>query len=71
MVSKAKIHYGVVFFVERWSFSLQDPIFWYFSNFQRLFRVRSASMTNKLSSRGVVSCYCHIPRHVRWNCMKL
>ena len=27
MVSRAKIHSGVLFFVERWSFSLQDHIF--------------------------------------------
>ena len=27
MVSRAKIHLGVVFFMERWSFCLQDPIF--------------------------------------------
>ena len=29
----------VVFFVERWSFSLQDPIFWYFSEFKGLFEL--------------------------------
>ena len=35
---------SAVFFMERWSFSLQDPIFLYFSDFQRLVRVRSASI---------------------------
>ena len=50
MVSRAKIHSSVVFFMEKWSFSLQDPIFWYFLNFQRLVRVRSGSMTNKTPS---------------------
>ena len=71
MVSRAKIHYGVVFFMEMWSFSFQDSIFWYFLNFQRLFRVKSASMTNKTPSREVVCCYCHNPIYVRRNCMKL
>ena len=33
MVFRVKIDYGVVFFVERWSSSLEDPIFWYFSDF--------------------------------------
>ena len=36
MVFGTKIHSGMGFFVERWSFSLQDPIVWYFSDFQRL-----------------------------------
>ena len=42
-----------------------------FSDFQRLVRVRSASMTNTKPSRGVVCHYCHNPRHVRQNCRKL
>ena len=33
MVSKAKIHSFVVIFVERWFFSLQDPIFLVFFRF--------------------------------------
>ena len=43
----------------------------YFSNFQRLVRVRSASMTNTKPSRGVVCHYCHNPGHVLQNCRKL
>ena len=37
---------------------------WYFLNFQRLVRVRFASMTNKKPSRGVVCRYFHNPGHV-------
>ena len=33
MVSRAKIHSGVVLFVERWFFSFQDPIFMVFFRF--------------------------------------
>ena len=33
MVLKAKIHSVVVLFMERWFFSLQDPIFLVFSGF--------------------------------------
>ena len=33
MVSRAKIHLGVAFFVEMWSFCLQDPIFLVFFRF--------------------------------------
>ena len=51
---------GWCFFVEKLSSSLQYPSFWYFPNFQKLIRVKSASMTNKTSSEGVVCCYCHI-----------
>ena len=40
MVFGTKIHSGVEFFVERWSFSLQDPIFleffWIFSDLFQL-----------------------------------
>ena len=47
MLTRAKFYSSAVFFVERWSFSLQDPFFFlYFLDFQRLVRVRSASMTN-------------------------
>ena len=62
---------GWCFFVEKLSSSLQDPIFWYFSNFQRLVRVRSASMTNKTPSGGVVCRYCHNSGQVSRNCRKL
>ena len=55
---------GWCFFVEKLSSSLQDPIFRYFSNFQRLVRVRFALMTNKTPSRWVVCRYCHNPGHV-------
>ena len=43
----------------------------YFSDFQRLVRVRSASMTNTKPSGGAVCHYCHNPRHVCQNCRKL
>ena len=49
-------------------FSLQDP---YFSDLQRLLRVRSVSMINMKPSRGVVCHYCHNPGHVLQNCRKL
>ena len=62
---------GWCFFVEKLLSSLQDPIFWYFLNFQRLVGVRYASMTNKTPLRGVVCRYCHNPRHVSRNCRKL
>ena len=39
--------------------------FWYFLNFHRLVRVRSASMTNKKPLGGVRCHYFHNPRHVR------
>ena len=45
--------------------------FWYFSNFQRLVRVRSASMTNKTPSGGVMCRYYHNSRSVHRNCRKL
>ena len=57
--------------MEKLSSSLQDPSFWNFPNFQRLVRVKSASMTNKTPSGGLVCRYCHNPRHVSWNCRKL
>ena len=34
-----KFYSSAVFFVERWSFSLQDPIFWYFRIFRGLFEL--------------------------------
>ena len=53
-------------------FFLQDPFFFlYFSDFQRLIRVRSASMTNKKPSGRVGRHDCHKLGHVRWNCRKL
>ena len=45
--------------------------FWYFSDFQRLVRVRSVSMTNTKPLRGVVCHYCHNLGHVLQNCRKL
>ena len=33
VVCRTKIHSDVVFFEEKWSFSLQDPIFHVFSDF--------------------------------------
>ena len=40
MVFGTKIHSGVVFSVERWSFSLQDLfLFWYFLDFRDLFQL--------------------------------
>ena len=51
--------------------SLQDTIFWYFLNYQKLVRVRSASMTNKTPSGRVVCRYCHNPGHVSRNYRKL
>ena len=42
-----------------------------FSNFQRLFLVRSAFMIDKKPLAGVVCHYCHNPGHVRWDCKKL
>ena len=41
---------GWCFFEEKLSSSLQDPSFWYF---QRLVRVKSASMTNKTPLEGL------------------
>ena len=62
---------SAVFFVERCSFSCKIQFFSYFSDFQRLVQVRSASMTNMKSSREVVCHYCHKPGHVRQNCKKV
>ena len=45
--------------------------FWYFSDLQRLFQVRSASMTNMKPSRGFVCHYFHNAEHIRHNCRKL
>ena len=54
------------------SFHYKILFFWYFSDFQRLVRVRFASMTNTKPSRGVVChYYCHNPGHVLQNCRKL
>ena len=40
MVFGTRIHLGVVFFVERWLFSLQDPIFLvFFRIFNDLFQL--------------------------------
>ena len=68
---RAMYYSSAVFFVERCSFSCKIQFSWYFSNFQRRVRVRSASMTNTKPSRGVVCHYCHNPGHVLHNCRKL
>ena len=52
-------------------FSCKILFFWSFLNFQRLVRVRYASMTNTKPSRGVACHYCHNLGHVRHNCRKL
>ena len=39
MVFGIEIHSSVVFFVEIWSISLQDPILWYFLSFRDLFEL--------------------------------
>ena len=61
-----------------WSFSWRGGhfpskilFFCIFSDFQRLVSTRSASMTNKKPSRGVVCYYCHNLRHVRRKCRRL
>ena len=33
---RVKFYIREVFFLEEWFLALQNPIFWYFSNFQRL-----------------------------------
>ena len=54
------MNYRVKFFLVQcflWKggpFPCKILFFWYFSDFQRLVRVRSASMTNKKPSGGVV-----------------
>ena len=45
--------------------------FWYFSDFQRLFQVRSTSMTNPKPLGGVVCHYFYNLEHVHHNCRKL
>ena len=67
----ATFYSSAVFFVERCSFPSKILFFWYLSDFQRLVRVRSASMNNTKPSGGVVCHYCHNPGHVRQNCRKL
>ena len=42
-----------------------------FSDFQRLVRVRSGSMTNIKPTGGVMCHYCHNPGHVRQNYREL
>ena len=54
--------------MERWFFSLQDPIFRYFSDFHRLVRVRSASMTNTKPTRGVVCHYWDMYARIVGSC---
>ena len=53
------------------TFPCKIQFFWYFSDFQRPVLVRSASMTNKKLSGGVVCYYCHNLVHVRRKCRRL
>ena len=71
MDRRTKFYSSVVFSWKYGSFYCEILFFWYFSDFQRLVRVRFASMTNTKPSRGVVCHYCHNPRHVPQNCGKL
>ena len=71
MDCRAKFSSSVVFFMKSGHFPCKIQFFWYFSNFQRLVSVRSASMTNKKPSGGVVCYYCHNPDHVHRKCRRL
>ena len=62
---------GVLWIVGPSSITCKILFFWYFLDFKRFVRVRSASMTNMKPSRGVVCHYCHNLRHVRQNGRKL
>ena len=52
-------------------FPCKIKILWYFLDFQRRILVRSASLTNKKPSGGVLCYYCHNPGHVRQKCKRL
>ena len=71
MDCRTKFYSNAVFSWKGGSFPSKILLFWYFSDFQRLVCVRSASMTNKKPSGGVVCHYCHNPGHVRQECRKL
>ena len=71
MDRRTKFYSSAVFSWKGGSFHCKILFFWYFSDFQRLVRVRSTSMTNTKPLRGVVCHYCHNPRHVLQNCRKL
>ena len=71
MDCRTMFYSNAVFFMERCYFLCKILFLWYFSDFQRLVRVRSVSMTNTKPSGGVVCHYCHNPGHVRQNCRKL
>ena len=68
---RTKFYSSVVFSWKGGSFHCKILFFWYFSNFQRLIRLRSDSLTNTKPSRGVVCHYCYNLGHVRQNCRKL
>ena len=68
---RTKFYSNAVFSWKGGSFHCKILFFWYFLDFQRLVRVRFASMTNTKPSRGVVCHYCHNPGHVLQNCRKL
>ena len=70
-VDRRKFYSSAVFLWKGGSFHCKILFFRYFSDFQRLVRVRSTSMTNTKPLRGVVCHYCHNPGHVRHNCRKL
>ena len=66
----ATFHSGWCFLWKSCRLPCKILFLWYFSNFQKLVRVKSASMTNKTPSGGVVCRYCHNPGHVPRNCRK-
>ena len=66
--SSIQVHY---FSWKGGPFPCKIHFFWYFSDFQRPVLVRTASMTNKKPSGGVVCYYCHNLSHVRRKCRRL
>ena len=68
---RTKFYSSAIFLWKGGSFQCKILFFWYFSDFQRLVRVRSTSITNTKPSGGVLCHYCHNPGHVRQNCRKL
>ena len=71
MDCRTKFYSSAVFSWKDGSFHCKILFLWYFSDFLRLVRVRSSSMTNRKLSRGVVCHYCHNLGHVCHNCRKL
>ena len=67
---RTKFYSSVVVSWEGGSFHCKILFFWYFLDFQRLVRVRYASLTNMKPSRVVCHC-CHNPGHVLHNCKKM